>query len=118
MGKKNRVPIVSFTSKEVIENGTVQVMEVQIKIKQSRVLTGKLWNNPNKQLPLEPIIAVHGWLDNCGSFDPMCKILAQRGHLVFAMDFAGHGLSSHMPGVRRVRVVGRITSNFSSWGED
>ncbi|GAA6185092.1 MULTISPECIES: alpha/beta hydrolase [Alteromonadaceae] len=39
------------------------------------------------------IIALHGWLDNAASFIPLAKYLNDY-HLV-AIDFAGHGLSSH-----------------------
>ncbi|MFA3789865.1 alpha/beta fold hydrolase [Aliiglaciecola sp. SL4] len=39
------------------------------------------------------IIALHGWLDNAASFIPLSKYLHDY-HLV-AIDFAGHGLSSH-----------------------
>ncbi|GAA0858187.1 alpha/beta hydrolase [Aliiglaciecola litoralis] len=39
------------------------------------------------------IIALHGWLDNACSFVPLAKYLNDY-HLI-ALDFAGHGLSSH-----------------------
>lgn len=40
-----------------------------------------------------PVIAVHGWLDNAGSFDLLAPQLTGT-HLI-AIDCAGHGLSEH-----------------------
>lgn len=45
---------------------------------------------------LPPLLALHGWLDNAGSFGPMAPLLAQRWHVV-ALDLRGHGRSSHLP---------------------
>src|SRR6185369_895569 len=38
-----------------------------------------------------PTIALHGWLDNANSFDAFAQALPELD--LFAMDFAGHGLS-------------------------
>ncbi|MDZ4298061.1 MAG: alpha/beta hydrolase [Moraxellaceae bacterium] len=40
-----------------------------------------------------PILAVHGWLDNAATFDRCFPDI--KGHPIYAMDLAGHGLSSH-----------------------
>jgi len=40
-----------------------------------------------------PIIALHGWLDNAGSFDTLRHRLPNRTFL--ALDLAGHGFSGH-----------------------
>ncbi|WJG08207.1 alpha/beta hydrolase [Aliiglaciecola sp. LCG003] len=47
--------------------------------------------NGNVGKPL--ILALHGWLDNAASFSPLAKYLSD--YQVIAIDFAGHGLSSH-----------------------
>jgi len=47
--------------------------------------------------PANPaIIALHGWLDNAGSFKLLAPYLAEDFYLI-AIDFPGHGLSSHLP---------------------
>ena len=40
-----------------------------------------------------PTIALHGWLDNCSSFDPVLPFCPRLNCL--AIDLAGHGLSGH-----------------------
>ncbi|KAM4838935.1 serine hydrolase-like protein 2 [Urocitellus parryii] len=41
-----------------------------------------------------PVLCLHGWLDNANSFDRLIPLLPQDFYYV-AMDFGGHGLSSH-----------------------
>ena len=43
-----------------------------------------------------PLIALHGWLDNANSFEPLAHYLQERFYLI-AIDFPGHGYSSHLP---------------------
>jgi pimeloyl-ACP methyl ester carboxylesterase len=40
-----------------------------------------------------PVLALHGWLDNAGSFDKLAPLLT--GCHVVALDSAGHGLSAN-----------------------
>lgn len=40
-----------------------------------------------------PVIALHGWLDNAGSFEPVAERL--EGMSFLALDAAGHGFSGH-----------------------
>lgn len=54
-------------------------------------LAAKAWGNPVDP----PMLAVHGWLDNAGSFDHLAPFL--EGHYVVAIDLAGHGRSGHRP---------------------
>lgn len=45
----------------------------------------------------EPVIALHGWLDNAATFTHLLPEL--KGLHVIAIDMAGHGRSDHRPGV-------------------
>jgi len=51
----------------------------------------KAWGD--KRLP--PILALHGWLDNANSFEPIAPYLLDNFYLI-AIDLPGHGLSSHI----------------------
>lgn len=44
-----------------------------------------------------PVLALHGWLDNCASFFALAPRLSNL-HII-ALDMAGHGQSDHRPGV-------------------
>lgn len=56
------------------------------------VIAGKWWGSKDKR----PIIALHGWLDNAGSFDTLIPQLPSSLSYL-AIDLPGHGLSSHLP---------------------
>ncbi|XP_076306492.1 serine hydrolase-like protein isoform X2 [Tachypleus tridentatus] len=43
-----------------------------------------------------PLLALHGWLDNAGSFDTLIPLLLPNLRVI-ALDLPGHGLSSHKP---------------------
>ena len=57
-------------------------------------LAAKEWGNPNGL----PVLAVHGWLDNAGSFDPLIPYISKPHNLhIVAIDEPGVGFSSHKP---------------------
>ncbi len=60
-------------------------------------LAGLQWGNPAGA----PILALHGWLDNAHSFIPIAEQFLQSelsaSHKLIALDWPGHGLSSHRP---------------------
>ncbi|XP_046390017.1 probable serine hydrolase [Ischnura elegans] len=56
-------------------------------------VAGKWWGATDVQ----PIIAVHGYEDNAGSFDGLAPLLVSESTSVLAIDLPGHGLSSHYP---------------------
>lgn len=53
------------------------------------VLRGIGYGDPNKPM----ILALHGWLDNAASFNPLSEYL--NDYYIVALDLVGHGLSSH-----------------------
>ncbi len=56
----------------------------------------KEWGDPSGT----PVLALHGWLDNLGSFETLAPLLAEKGQYVVAIDLPGHGLSDHhVPGL-------------------
>jgi len=65
--------------------------EIRIELA-DRTLAALTWGD--RSLP--PLIALHGWLDNAGSFARIAPLLASKRHVV-ALDLRGHGRSSHLP---------------------
>lgn len=45
----------------------------------------------------EPVLALHGWLDNAASFERLAPVLKSKQ--LICPDFAGHGLSAHRAGI-------------------
>lgn len=68
-----------------------QQKEVQIQVPWGHI-AGKWYGSENKQ----PILMVHGWQDNAGSFDTLIPLLPQDQSYL-AIDLPGHGYSSHLP---------------------
>lgn len=92
--------------------------EVQIPVPWGHI-TGKWWGSRDDQ----PIIAIHGWQDNSGTFDKLAPILRERGLSLYCIDLPGHGLSSHLPGGQSyyifwdgVHILRRIVNHFG-WKE-
>ncbi|KAM3623092.1 uncharacterized protein V6R79_006852 [Siganus canaliculatus] len=55
-------------------------------------IRGKIWGPDDGR----PVLCVHGWSDNCGTFNTLIPLLPKDCRYV-AIDLAGHGLSSHRP---------------------
>ncbi|KAM3864750.1 serine hydrolase-like protein [Diretmus argenteus] len=55
-------------------------------------MRGKVWGPDCGR----PVLCLHGWADNCGSFNTLIPLLPQECRYV-AVDLAGHGRSSHRP---------------------
>ncbi|KAJ8001775.1 hypothetical protein DPEC_G00172930 [Dallia pectoralis] len=55
-------------------------------------IKGKVWGPDHGR----PILCLHGWADNCGTFNTLIPLLPKEWKFV-AVDMAGHGLSSHRP---------------------
>ncbi|CAF4903213.1 unnamed protein product [Pieris macdunnoughi] len=77
-------------TKEELPAG-VSVEEIVIPVPWGHV-AGRWWGPRNKQ----PLIAIHGWQDNAGTWDNLIPQLPGNTS-VLAIDLPGHGLSSHYP---------------------
>ncbi|XP_056266393.1 serine hydrolase-like protein isoform X2 [Pseudoliparis swirei] len=55
-------------------------------------IRGKVWGLDHGR----PVLCLHGWADNCGTFNTLIPLLPKECRYV-AMDLSGHGLSSHLP---------------------
>ncbi|KAL7643378.1 UNVERIFIED_CONTAM: hypothetical protein RMT77_006670 [Armadillidium vulgare] len=53
----------------------------------------KVWNEYGQKTP---ILALHGWMDNAGTWDNLCPLI-DNDYPIYALDFPGCGLSSHPP---------------------
>uniref|UniRef100_A0A8C3SHU6 AB hydrolase-1 domain-containing protein n=1 Tax=Chelydra serpentina TaxID=8475 RepID=A0A8C3SHU6_CHESE len=55
-------------------------------------IAAKAWGSPQGH----PVLCLHGWLDNANTFNRLIPLLP-KDYCYMAMDFGGHGLSSHRP---------------------
>ncbi|WP_266157442.1 alpha/beta hydrolase [Dyella silvatica] len=58
----------------------------------SLTLRAQAWGDP----ALPPLLALHGWLDNAGSYALLAPLLAERWRVI-ALELPGHGHSDHLP---------------------
>ena len=59
----------------------------------NRTIAGRYWQSEGADNKSTPFIALHGWLDNANSFQPLMTHLPDS--TVLALDLAGHGRSDH-----------------------
>ncbi|XP_038569567.1 serine hydrolase-like protein isoform X4 [Micropterus salmoides] len=79
-----------------LHTGTMKqaVSELSIPVPWGEI-RGKVWGPDHGH----PVLCLHGWADNCGTFNTFIPLLPKECRYV-AMDLAGHGQSSHRrPGV-------------------
>lgn len=67
----------------------MNIEEIRLKLTFG-MIAGKWWGPKNRR----PIICLHGWQDNAGSFDALIPLLPSE-FSYFAIDLPGHGFSSH-----------------------
>lgn len=67
-------------------------VEQRITLSHHLSLTAQIWGEADAP----PLLALHGWLDNAGSFAFLAPRLAGRFRLI-ALELPGHGHSSHLP---------------------
>ncbi|CAK1552088.1 unnamed protein product [Leptosia nina] len=74
-----------------IHTESTPVKEIKIPVPWGHV-AAKLWGGENQQ----PMLALHGWQDNAGTWDPLAPMICDKIPIL-AIDFPGHGLSSWLP---------------------
>jgi len=90
------VIILSLKAKKVqglsgVRNMTNEAREIRIPVLQGHV-AAKDWGDPDGI----PILGLHGWLDNAGTYDNLVPLLPKNYRLI-SLDLLGHGLTSHIP---------------------
>lgn len=70
-------------------------------------LAALAWGPPDG----EPVLALHGWLDNAGSFAALAPRL--EGCRVVAVDFPGHGHSEHRPAGARYHFIDYVADTLA-----
>jgi len=81
----------SFVAKEDLFRESMHAKPIEFTCEDGIKIAGKSWGHASGK----PVLALHGWLDNAASFDALAPDLSQVGCHVVALDFPGHGLSSH-----------------------
>ncbi|KAG5671935.1 hypothetical protein PVAND_002103 [Polypedilum vanderplanki] len=71
---------------------SLKFKEIKINLPYGGHLSGKWWGNRS----VRPFVCLHGYLDNCGSFDRLIPLLSEEFSYL-AIDFPGHGKSSWLP---------------------
>ena len=74
----------------------INICSISIPIKCKDILnsdqiSGQEWGDSSG----EAWIALHGWLDNCGTFDNLAPFFQNNQKRFLAIDLPGHGFSSH-----------------------
>uniref|UniRef100_A0A671YHP6 Serine hydrolase like n=1 Tax=Sparus aurata TaxID=8175 RepID=A0A671YHP6_SPAAU len=67
------------------------VSEISVPVPWGQI-RGKAWGPDHGR----PVLCLHGWADNCGTFNTLIPLLPKDCRYV-AVDMPGHGLSSHRP---------------------
>ncbi|KAG6449506.1 hypothetical protein O3G_MSEX006138 [Manduca sexta] len=88
---QRKSPIYTNVLFNELHSNKVPVKEIQIPTQWGN-LAAKLWGESDTR----PILALHGWQDNAGTWDPLAPMLV-KNRSILALDFPGHGLSSWIP---------------------
>lgn len=76
-----------------MSSGISEVRELKIPVPWGYV-AARDWGDENGT----PVLALHGWLDNAGTFDTLIPLIDKSLNLrIIAIDIPGHGFSSHVP---------------------
>lgn len=98
-----RFPAFSIQHTNFSTKLTREVEEITIPVPWGHV-SGK-WYGPKD---IRPIVGLHGWQDNAGTFDTLAPLLPQ--HVGFlSIDLPGHGLSSKLPNGMTYHSIDYVT---------
>lgn len=89
-------------------------VEQRISLSHHLTLTAQIWGKADAP----PLLALHGWLDNAGSFAFLARRLAEQFRFI-ALELPGHGHSSHLPAgisYHYVDYVGAVISAADALG--
>jgi len=65
--------------------------EYHLQIQHSKISVIE-WGDPEG----EPVLCLHGWLDNAATFHYLAPLLASNNYRLIAIEFPGHGQSDHL----------------------
>ncbi|XP_005187556.1 probable serine hydrolase isoform X2 [Musca domestica] len=95
-----------------ITDVSITFSEVRIQVPWGYI-SGRWYGDQNER----PILALHGWQDNCGTFAKLAPLIAPYRSLL-CIDLPGHGHSSHLPAgilyhnIEYVRVILRVMQTY------
>jgi pimeloyl-ACP methyl ester carboxylesterase len=72
-------------------------------------LSALSWGRPDAP----PLLALHGWLDNAGSFARLAPLLAARWRVI-ALELPGHGHADHLPPGTSYRYLDYISATLDA----
>ncbi|XP_063235812.1 serine hydrolase-like protein isoform X1 [Bacillus rossius redtenbacheri] len=81
-----------------------QVAELKIPVPWGHI-AARAWGDPSH----EPVLALHGTMDNAASFDRLLPLLPAGRFYFVCADLPGHGRSSHLPPGALYRVFDLVT---------
>ncbi|PCJ42029.1 MAG: alpha/beta hydrolase [Moraxellaceae bacterium] len=79
--------------------------EFSLQLPGGLTIAGKHWPAITENKQALPVLAIHGWLDNCATYNLLAPALDVD---VYAVDLPGHGLSSHRPDGVRYHLIDNV----------
>ncbi len=80
--------------------------EIKIELYPNQFIAAQMWGTQGM-----PVLAIHGWLDNSGSFEQLIPFINTPIQLC-AVDLPGHGLSSHKPAGQYFHMTDAVMDLF------
>ena len=87
------------------EHNQKEPTRFSVELPSGLIIEGKRWATTGEASNALPIIALHGWLDNCATYNLLGPEI--NGD-VYAVDLIGHGASSHRPKGVRYHLIDNV----------